>query len=271
MLLDFTIGLGLMDLRVKVFVGAILVLLSAGLGCFQPVEGQGQGQVVILSHSSFIDIFGYYDVVGEVKNVGDQPVEWVTVTATFYDSEGQVVGTNSAYTYLEVLLPGRKSPFKIVETESAVIEKITNYSLKVSFQQSAGLPMGLQIVSNSSYVDEFGWFHVTGEIKNIGTATANYVEVIGTFYDAEGTVVYAFSANPEPRILEPNQKASFELVVGDKSRADLISSYELTAESEEYAIIPEFPLHTLILTLTTLILALFAIHGRVKEQVSFRK
>jgi len=255
MLLDFTIGLVVMDLRVKVFVGAILVLLSAGLGYFRPVESQGQGQVVILSHSSFIDTFGYYDVVGEVKNVADQPVEWVTVTATFYDSEGQVIGTRSAYTYLEVLLPGRKSPFKIVETESAVIEKIANYSLKVSFfQQSAGLPMGLQIVSNSSFVDKFGWFHVTGEIKNIGTTTANYIEVIGTFYDAEGTVVYAFSASPEPRILEPNQKASFELVVGDKSRAALILSYELTAEPEEYAIIPEFPLQTIILILTTRLL-----------------
>ena len=45
--------------------------------------------------------------------MGNQTVNFVKVTATFYDSDDTVIATATTFTTISVLLPRRKSPFLV--------------------------------------------------------------------------------------------------------------------------------------------------------------
>lgn len=209
--------------------------------------------VSILSHTGYLDSLGYYHVIGEVQNTGDQAVNFVKITATFYDSNDVVVATEFTYTMVDVILPNRKSPFDIILADAVQSAKVDHYSLTVTFSAASPKPLGLEILSHSSYIDSIGWMHVVGEIKNIGTETANYVKVIATFYDEAGKVVAAEFTFSDPSDIEPGQKAPFEILLSDE-RASYAASYELTAESTQYAIVPEF--HSVIALLLLTIISI---------------
>lgn len=201
---------------------------------------KASANVQILSHTSYMDSFGYLHVVGEVQNVGDVAVKHVKIVVTFYDSSHVVIATDSSYSELDVILPSRKSPFDILFTETAQIPRIDHYSLTVTLSTTVSKPIGIQILSNSSYVDRWGYLHVVGEIKNIGSIRTTYVKIIATFYDSSGNVVDCDFAYSDPDELEPGQVAPFDIMLTHRERIPLIHSYALTAESTHYAIVPEF-------------------------------
>lgn len=199
-------------------------------------------EVDILSNSGFFNFVGFYHVVGEVQNTGDIALSSVKITATFYNASDELVGTIDAYTALDVLLPGRKSPFEILFIDISRSAKIDHYRLDLQYiVLEPPFLIGLEILSNSSGEDDFGMLHVEGEIKNIGADAATGVKVAATFYDAKDTVVAAAVTHSKPRNLDPNENANFDIILIYTSRVDLVTSYSLTAESDQYAIVPEYP------------------------------
>jgi len=217
--------------------------------------------VDILSDIGYLDSLGYYHVVGEVQNVGDQTVNYVKITATFHDSSDVVIATDFTYTELDVLLVGRKSPFDLLLFDTTQSAKVDHYSLSVTFSITSSLPMGLEILSNSSYIDGIGWMHIVGEIKNIGSVRATYVKVIATCYDEAGKVVDADFIYSDPSDIDPNQKAPFEILVTSE-RVPYVDMYELTAESNQYTLVPEFPTWTPILLILIVLTVAIAIYRR---------
>jgi len=125
-----------------------------------------------------------------------------------------------------------------------------------------GKPEGLVILSNSSYIDSYGWMHVVGT-KNISAYTTTYVKVIATFYDNTGRVVHCDFTFSNPDDLETNQAGSFDILLISE-RVSLIESYELTAESHEYAIIPEFP-SSLVLPLLVFLILIVVVLSKKKD------
>jgi len=188
----------------------------------------------ILSHTGYLDPFGCYHVVGEVKNVGDQAVSFVTIEVTFYNSNDVVVDTIFDSAMLTVLLVDRKSPFDIVLLDATQSAKVDHYTLTMTFSATSPIPVGLKILTHSAYVDEIGWMHIVGEIKNIATEKAHDVKVIATYYDETGDVVAATLTylHPEPPSdTDPGQTEPFEILLSDEDRTPYIDTYELTAES----------------------------------------
>ena len=124
----------------KVGIAAALILMFlAFCSFFQSAEALGS--VNILSHSSFYDSLNTLWVVGEVENIGDMATQFTKVTATFYNSSNQVVAVETGYTEIDVLLPGRKSPFSIMLLKSSGSLEVYNYSLTVSWDNyAAGKP-----------------------------------------------------------------------------------------------------------------------------------
>jgi len=241
----------------KILLVAVLLLLATRL----PVSVEAAGQAVILNnHTGFFDSLGYYHVVGEVQNNGDGALQFVKITATFYDSAGTVVATSFTYTMIEILHAGQKSPFDVFLFDKAQSAKVARYELGITYQQSGSLPIGLQILSHSKHIDSIGWLHVVGEIKNIGDREAHYVKVVATFYDSGGKVVGTFFGYSDPEDLAPRQKAPFEILL-QEDRAKLVTTYALEAESSEYAI-PEFPAVALVLP-TAVLLALCVLRVRL--------
>lgn len=243
---------------------ALVLFFTTQAVFIQPVDAAPQ--VTILSHSGYTDIVGFYHVVGEIHNTGDTPLEFVQITATFYDSSHIVVATSFTFSTLSVLLPGRKSPFEVLLIDSAQAAKVDHYALNAEYDvYLAEFPKGLEILSHSSYEDIVGFLHIVGEIKNTGASTATFVQVAAACYDESGTVVASAFTFSDPYDLAPDQVAPFEVLVLDEDQVDLVTSYSLTAESEQYAIVPEFQTLIFILSLlgSTAIIALLRKHTHV--------
>lgn len=214
------------------------------LGFMCPVRAVSE--VDILTHKGFLYYDGFYHVVGEVENTGEQAVNSMKITATFYDSDDAMIATEFNYTCINVLLPKRKSPFEVIVANTTQAEKVHHYSLTVDFSLTEALPLGLEISSDSLYVDGGGRLHVVGEIKNIGEQTATHIKVIATFYDETGKVVASEFTFSDPDDLDPDQSAPFEIILAGIGTVPSVASYALTAESSQYAIIPEFSLSILL-------------------------
>jgi len=212
----------------------------------QPAYVQAAAQISIIeNHTSFLDSLGYFHVVGEVKNTGDVHTQFNKIIGTFYDSGGEVVATQLTFTIISVLAPGQKSPFDLLLFDIAQSAKVSSYKLFVSCTQAGPLPQGLEIESHSRYLDSINWLHIVGEIKNIASEEATFVKIAATCFDHEGRVVYAGLGFSDPYDLNPGQTAPFEILI-ESDRASKVATYELQAQSNQYNIIPEFPIIPLI-------------------------
>lgn len=214
----------------------LLIIFSSSNLVFQV---KADAQVELLTSSSYIDSLGWFNIVGEVQNVGDQAVDFVRIQATFYDSNDTVVETAFTYSELDVILPGRKSPFDITLWDESQSSKVDHYSLSVTFSTTVSMQQSLRILSHSSYIDVLGWLNIVGEVENIATGGATSVKVIATCYDESGTVINIGFSYTNPSEIEAAQKAPFDIIIYDNN-PELVSNYELTVESSEFAEIPEF-------------------------------
>jgi hypothetical protein len=211
---------------------------------FVPLTVHAAPQVEIVSHSSYIGPYGYFTVAGEVLNTGDQYAIDVEISATFYNSNNEVLGTGSGDSSLSYLLPDRKSPFRFVFLNITQAELVDHYSLDVDFGSTdASFPEKLEITSHSSSIvgDQL---LIEGEVENLADSTASLVKVVATCYDAAGTVI---GADGDSNIqIEAHQTATFEIDV-PSGNVQLIDSYELAVQSPFYVEIPEFSSSLLII------------------------
>ena len=229
-----------------VLVATIILAVTCFVNVYCPLV-QAAADVQIVSHSSFYNSLDYLYVVGEVENTGDIATEFTKVTATFYGASDQVIGTRTGYATIDVLLPGRKSPFAIIlEPEEGAMD-VNRYELNVEYwEYDETKEEGLEILSSEQSIDVLDYLHVTGEIKNTGTATAQDVTVIATFYDSTGTVVGRNWEWASDSDLGAGETGTFDVELIHQEQIPKVASYSLTAEAENYALIPEFP------TLTTM-------------------
>jgi hypothetical protein len=219
---------------------------------------QALGQAAILpNYTGYLDLTTIpitYHVVGEINNTGTVSLKLLRVTATFYGQSNSLVGSNSSYAFLELLLPASKTPFEVVWIGEGA-NQIHNYSLALEYSEYTGQekPLALQVLANSTYVDQAGFLKLNGTIKNVGMSNATYVKAVATFYQADGKVAGTTYDYTMPSTIMPNSTAPFELELTRKGVT--FSNYSVTAESEEYTIVQEFssPILVLltILTLTT--------------------
>ena len=59
-------------------------------------------------------------IVGEVINKSFQPIRFVEITATFYDSNNRVIGTDFTFTNPSTLQPGQIAPFDMIIIEGSI-------------------------------------------------------------------------------------------------------------------------------------------------------
>jgi hypothetical protein len=183
----------------------------------------------ILSHSSYIDGLGYFNVVGEVKNTLSSNTNYVKIVATFYDAQEKVIGTDFTYTELDILKPNQKSPFKL----SSYPDKIdpASYKLKMSYRETGEEPFtGLKILSHSASIDKLGYHKIVGEVKNDGTKEATFVKVVCTYYGAGDKVIGTSFTYTDPDEIDAGDLAPFEL--SSYPRKLRPSSYDLQVQGK---------------------------------------
>lgn len=137
-------------------------------------------------------------------------------------------------------------------------KKATEFDLAVRWETaSKTLSPNLEISNSKSYVDSKGYMHLTGQVKNLGDVRATSLKVVAMFYDVVKIVIGVGYSNLED--LPSKQTATFEILLSEKDIVPDVSSYYVTAESNEYVksgtvIIPEFPVEATSL-ITTVALA----------------
>ena len=198
-------------------------------------------QVSIINDQQYIGEDGVFHIVGEIQNDASVPLNQIAITATFYSENGQTLGTMSTNSILETILPQKKGPFDLIFFGKE-IPLIDRYSLDIKFKPTDYKTESLEIVSANDRRDMVDNFIISGKVTNHDYRTANTVVVIATLYDSGGKVVATAIAYTEPQYLRGGEEAPFLVSVTDKSQSRKIRDYSLTVESEEYSIVPEFPL-----------------------------
>jgi len=174
--------------------------------------------VLVLSHNSRVSIDTFW-VAGEVQNVGTTNLEWVEVTIVYYDIFEKIIGVDDIYADLHLLAPRENSSFITfagIDYEEAInASLIANYVPVIgSYQNTTEEPYrNFQILNEISWFDEFGGYHVSGELKNTGTLPVYSVDVVATFYSAEGKVVDAWwdTRINYSEILNPDETILFDI------------------------------------------------------------
>lgn len=190
-------------------------------------------EISIISVRSYIDQYGFYHLVGEVQNNLKVTASFVKIVATFYDSSGRVVGTDFTFTMVDVLRPGEKSPFERASTDTAQIQKIASFKLASDWIPSTSLSAKLRLKVGDSYLDQYGFYHLVGEVVNQGEMKATYVKVSAALYDSDKKLLassFTFTAND----IAPGQVAPFEIALTDPF-ASSIKSSSVNVQSIQYS------------------------------------
>jgi hypothetical protein len=182
-------------------------------------------EVEVLTHGLYKDNTGMYKIIGEVKNVSSKNLI-IEIIAYLYVKKS-IAGFGWGFTTIPILVPNQKSPFFII-IKPTTQEKIDRYSLKIKFGTTIQQPYReLKVLMHYSYIDNFGYFHVIGKIRNEGSQDVIDVIVIGTFYDITGTIIAVNSTHVTSEKLTIGQEALFELIIKDKVISYKIINYNL--------------------------------------------
>lgn len=238
---------------------AVLVLLSVCAGV-KPVFAAPNA--VIQNDTSYVDISGFYHVVGEVKNTGDVWLQFIQVSASFKDQNGVVLDIKPATPWLLRLPPNTAAGFDAIELNTTLAAKIRTYSLTLTYQPAQPLSILLRVGNITSSKNALGWLQLQGQVANIGDSISEYTIVTGTFYGADGKVVYVAFTSPTQATIQPGTSQPFTLSVVDTTRVKLVSTYSVAAESSQYVSVAEFPWQPAVILGVVLSLGLFVLRRR---------
>ena len=158
---------------------------------------------------------------------------------------------------LSFVPPDAVAPFNMIEIDTAKSARVGSYSLLLEFQEATALSQQLAVLNVADSKNSLGWLEVVGEVENRGTAPSTYTQVAGTFYDADGKVIYVHFTYTDPSEIPPGAKHPFKITVGSDERTSRIARYALTAESENsgYTSVPEMPGPTVLAALALMLVA----------------
>ena len=195
-------------------------------------------QVNIENDQYYVGNDGIIHIVGEILNDSDKPLNQVNILATLYSGDSIIHQTNSE-TLTNVIMPGMKGVFDIIVAEN--IDGIDRYVLDLDYKITNPKSQVIEITSSELRYAQFDNIVIKGTVANNGDITANMVKVIGTLYDRDGNVVAVSQIIMEPDYIRANDESFFLITVPGGTQMDIVD-YSLIAESEEYTMVPEFPL-----------------------------
>ena len=207
---------------------------------------------MLLIQPAFADVFiqndqqymgddGSLHIVGEIENSSSIPLNQIKITAKLLDVNGFQIGEVNANPINNVIMPGMSGVFDIIITGTD--SHITaDYNLEFDYKIAEPKNQVIEIVSSNLKQDNQGNLVISGILENKGEITANMINVIVTLYDRDGTVATTSSAQIQPDFLRAGDSSVFIIPIHDKSQSEHIVDYTLSAESDEYTVVPEFPL-----------------------------
>lgn len=164
----------------------------------------------LMGTNDYLDDLGNLHLVGEVHNDMHHNVGQIRVGVTFYDDAGQALESTTGGALLDLLAPGQRSPFVIVWEDPGDWKR---YSIHATARPTTeGPKAGLTVVHSYARLDDKGFYHVVGTVRNDGMTAAYYVEAVISLYDSLGKISNAGFAHAKPSRIAPGTAASFDCV-----------------------------------------------------------
>ena len=208
-------------------------------------------EVTIQNDQKYIGDDGSLHIVGEIINDLEAPLNQISVQITLLDENQSTITVKETNSLVNTIMPGMKGPFDLILTNGEALNT-ESYLLELDYEISPPKSQVIEITESELSRDNLGNLMIKGIVSNQGEITANTVAVIATLYDNEGNVAAVSRVHPEPDYLKTKDNAFFLISIPDKIQTQGIDKYELIAESEEFAAVPEFPIGTLIVLVGTL-------------------
>lgn len=190
------------------------------------------------NESSYIDETKIMHVLGEVRNESESAAANVRITASFYDSEGNLLGEQTLAPKLRVINPGGVAPFEMRYLDSATVNQVARYELAATGQEAESKPANLKILSANSRLDVLGVYFINVSTRNDGDETATNPLVIATLYDKDGKVVAIGEGLVEigSRVsdLLPGRNGGSAIAVAERLQTYKATRLSLVADSDQY-------------------------------------
>jgi hypothetical protein len=185
---------------------------------------------VLTNHSAYEDHVDYLHIVGEVFNNTDANLPYVRISAHVLDTELHLVADAFAYTYLEPLPAGETTCFHIsLEAPS----DWALYTLKVERPEYSTvadrLPNLVLIEHSGTYDPDFGWYEITGRVRNEDWRTVDYVAPVSTLYNIAGEVVGCKFSYVDTLSLSPGTSSAFDIIYVGRDYLD-VESYRIQVD-----------------------------------------
>lgn len=197
--------------------------------------------VLIENDQKYIDDDNLLHVVGEIANYTDKPISQIHISATTFSNTNSKIATVSSNTPSHTIMPGMKAGFDILFPEKN-LNIINHYELDFNYKIASAKNQVIEITTSKISRDSLDNFAIIGTVTNQGEITANMINVVATLYDRDGNVVTVSKTQTQPDFLKPGDENFFLVPVFDKKQASNVVDYTITAESDEYTVVPEFPL-----------------------------
>ena len=197
--------------------------------------------VLIENDQKYIDDDNLLHIVGEIVNYTDKPISQIEISATIFSSTNSKITTINANTPSHTIMPGMKAGFDILFSEKDP-SLVSYYELNFNYKIASAKNQVIEITSSEISRDSLDNLAIVGTVTNQGEITANMINVVATLYDRDGNVVTVSKTQTQPDFLKPGDENFFLVPVFDKKQASNVVDYTITAESDEYTVVPEFPL-----------------------------
>ncbi len=203
--------------------------------------------IQVMSTSTYTDDLGNFHIIGEVNNTSTQPQTDIVITALLFDTttSNTIIGNHSAFTSIGTLRTGELSPFDIVIQDSR--QNLGKFNFMefstTSAPTIAEKPANLVINGSSSFVDNAGNPHITGNIINQGQSPEQFLNLVATIYDNSslgvvGTQTFGLNVGN----LANNQITPFDITVTDNKTKSQGAFYSLNVDSSQSSM--SFPLNS---------------------------
>jgi len=201
------------------------------------------GEVSIQNDQKYVDSDGLLHIVGEIENNTSTPLNQIKISAILLDNNGNEVKSVVGETVSNTIMPEMKGAFDIL-IKNVSSESIDDYELNLDYRMAEPKNQVIEISSTTLTKDTSNNTVITGILENKGDITANMIRVVATLYDRDGNVVTVSESYTKPDFLRAGDNSNFIIPIHEKSQSIHAVDYSISAESDEYVVVPEFPLGT---------------------------
>lgn len=241
-----------MRLRVTTYSVAAAIIITACVISQQTASSQ-----TIENDQYYIGDDESLHIVGEIVNDLDVPLSGAVVHVSIHDKDKNVILEKEANSLVNTIMPGMRGPFDLILASTNIPKEIAQqkdniqYSLDLDYDFATPKRQVIDITESQMSRDRHENLVITGTVANRGEITANMISVVATIYDNTGDVAAVTRVHTEPDYLRVDESTFFVVPIPDKEHTADAVAYDLIAESEEYAAVPEFPIGTIILLIGT--------------------